>query len=79
MEPTVVGMLGLILMVVLILLGVHIGIAMAVVGFIGMAAIISVDAAMGMLQTTPYSTVANYGLSVILLFVLMGQYKNRKD
>lgn len=73
MEPTVVGMLGLILMVVLILLGVHIGIAMAVVGFIGMAAIISVDAAMGMLQTTPYSTVANYGLSVILLFVLMGQ------
>jgi tripartite ATP-independent transporter DctM subunit len=73
MEPAVIGALGLILMVVLILIGVHIGIAMAVVGTIGMGVIVGYDAAMGMLQTAPYSTVANYGLSVIVLFILMGQ------
>jgi tripartite ATP-independent transporter DctM subunit len=60
-------------MIVMIVMGVHIGVAMAVVGFLGMAVITGVNAAIGMLQTTPYSTVANYGLSVIVLFVLMGQ------
>ncbi|SDI36903.1 TRAP transporter large permease [Propionivibrio dicarboxylicus] len=73
MEPVTLGVLGLGLMIVLIVMGVHIGISMAVVGFLGMAAITGMDAALGMLQTTPYSTVANYGLSVIVLFVLMGQ------
>jgi tripartite ATP-independent transporter DctM subunit len=57
----------------MIVMGVHIGVAMAVVGSLGMAVITGVNAAIGMLQSTPYSTVANYGLSVIVLFVLMGQ------
>jgi tripartite ATP-independent transporter DctM subunit len=46
---------------------------MALVGFLGMAAITSVDAAWGLLRTSPYSTITSYSLSVILLFTLMGQ------
>jgi C4-dicarboxylate transporter, DctM subunit len=72
-DPVTLGIIGLVIMIVLIILGVHIGIAMAVVGFVGMGMITSWEAALGMLQTTPYSTIANYGLSVIVLFVLMGQ------
>ncbi len=73
MDPTTIGIVGTIAMIVLIVLGVHIGTAMAVAGFIGMAAVTNLDAAWGILQTTPYSSMANYGLSVIVLFVLMGQ------
>jgi tripartite ATP-independent transporter DctM subunit len=46
---------------------------MAIVGALGMAVIVGPGAAFGVLQTAPYSTVANYSLSVIVLFVLMGQ------
>jgi tripartite ATP-independent transporter DctM subunit len=60
-------------MVALIAMGIHVGVSMALVGFLGMAAIVGTRGALGMLQTAPYSTVASYGLSVIVLFVLMGQ------
>jgi tripartite ATP-independent transporter DctM subunit len=73
MEPAVIGALGLILMVVLILIGVHIGIAMAVVGTLGMGAIVGTKAMLGMLQTSPYGTTASYSMSVVVLFILMGQ------
>lgn len=66
-------MIGFGVMVALIVMGIHVGVSMALVGFLGMAAIVGVRGALGMLQTAPYSTVANYGLSVIVLFVLMGQ------
>lgn len=73
MDPTTVGLIGLAVMVFLILAGVHIGVAMGVVGFVGVAAIISVKAAFGVFQTVPYSTIANYSLSIVLFFVFMGQ------
>lgn len=73
MDPTTVGIIGTVAMIVLIIMGVHIGTSMAVAGFLGMVAITNWDAAWGLLQTTPYSSMANYGLSVIVLFVLMGQ------
>jgi tripartite ATP-independent transporter DctM subunit len=57
----------------MIIIGIHIGVAMALVGFLGMAAITNVNAAFGLIQTAPYSTITNYSLSVILLFTLMGQ------
>lgn len=73
MDPTIVGIIGSVAMIVLIVLGVHIGTSMAITGFLGMVALTNLDAAWGILQTTPYSSMANYGLSVIVLFVLMGQ------
>ncbi|MBP7053322.1 MAG: TRAP transporter large permease [Phycisphaerae bacterium] len=74
MSATVVGILGVgILMLVLFLLGTSVGFAMAIVGFLGFAYLVSFDAALNMVGSTLWSTFSKYGLTVIPLFILMGQ------
>ncbi len=74
MSATIVGILGVvILMLVLFLLGTSVGFAMAIVGFLGFAYLVSFDAALNMVGTTLWSTFSKYGLTVIPLFILMGQ------
>ncbi len=70
---TEAGLIGLIVMVVLLFTGLPIGIVMGAVGFVGFAYLSGVDAAIGLLKTVPYSTSASYALSVMPLFVLMGE------
>jgi C4-dicarboxylate transporter, DctM subunit len=73
MSPVEIGFLGLVAMMVLIFTGIPIGIAMAVVGFLGFTMMSGFGPAMGLLMTIPYSTAANYALSVVPLFILMGE------
>ena len=61
---------------VLMALNVPIGISMLVVGFVGFALISGFDPAMVVLGTTPFEAVSNYTLSVMPLFVLMGNLAN---
>lgn len=74
MEPIIVGILGIIGMCIIMFLGIHIGVAMFITGFLGFAYIVSIDAAIGLLKSTPFASASNYALTVIPLFVLMGQY-----
>jgi TRAP-type mannitol/chloroaromatic compound transport system permease large subunit len=69
-----VALIGIGVMVVLILLKLPIGVAMGVVGLVGFAYMTSVQGAIGLLKTVPYTTVKDYSLSVIPLFVLMGNF-----
>jgi tripartite ATP-independent transporter DctM subunit len=61
-------------MVLLLFLGVPVGFTMTIVGFAGFAVITGFDAALGLLRSVPYSSVADYGMSVLPLFVLMGAF-----
>ncbi|WDP92293.1 MAG: TRAP transporter large permease [Desulfobacter sp.] len=74
MNPVTIGVIGICVLIVLILLRMHIGICMGLVGFLGFAWIAGVDVAMGVLKTVPYTTFANQGMSVIPLFILMGAF-----
>lgn len=74
MGPTEVGFLGMACVIILLLSRMYIGIAMALVGFLGFAYIAGFDAAFGVLRTVPYTTFANEGMSVIPLFILMGAF-----
>lgn len=74
MSPTAVGVIGMVALLALLFLRMPIGIAMALVGAIGFAALNSVDAALHMLGSYPYSYGAVQALSVIPLFVLMGNF-----
>jgi tripartite ATP-independent transporter DctM subunit len=47
---------------------------MGVVAFVGFAFIKDFGAALGLLQVVPYDTFASYDLSVIPLFILMGEF-----
>lgn len=70
----ITGIIICIALLVLILLEVPVGAALALVGFFGMWSLTSVDAALGVLSTSVYSCLASYSMSVVPLFVLMGYF-----
>ncbi len=74
MSMTLLAILGIVLLVVLLLAGVHIGFAMMIVGFVGYVIAVSMTGGIGMLKSVPFAQTANYSLAVIPLFVLMGQF-----
>jgi len=74
MSVTLVGIAGIVVLTILLGLGLQIGVAMLVVGFVGFAVVTNLEAAFGLLSTVPYATAENYSLCVIPLFVLMGQF-----
>ena len=76
MSPIVVGIIGIILLFVLLGLRMQIGFAMALVGFLGFFVLNSFEAGVAVLGIQAYRTAAHYTLSVIPLFLLMGQFAN---
>jgi len=74
MSPEVIGILGIVVMFVFLALRMYIGIAMALIGFLGLCLIVGVDAGLQILGITPLTEGSSYTLSVIPLFVLMGQF-----
>ena len=74
MTPAVVGILGiLILLAVLFFLGMPVGFAMGIVGFGGFCYVVSMPAGLNMVGSVLWSTFSKYGLTVIPLFIFMGQ------
>lgn len=72
MEPTVLGLFGVVLLFVLLAVGVHIGVALGLVGIIGSGMIVGLDAAIASGVETVYHKVASFELITIPLFILMG-------
>ncbi|MCE5274112.1 MAG: TRAP transporter large permease [Deltaproteobacteria bacterium] len=60
-------------MVVLLFSSMPVGFVMALIGFVGFAQIVSPDAALNLLSKDIFGTFSSYSLTVIPLFVLMGQ------
>jgi C4-dicarboxylate transporter, DctM subunit len=73
MTPVQFGFVGVIALVVLLFSSIPVAYAMGIVGFVGFAVLATPSAAMNMLATDLHDTFANYTLTVIPLFVLMGQ------
>lgn len=73
MYEVTVGLVGLAVVLALFLTGIELGFAMALVGFVGFAVLISTKAALNLLAKDFFDVFASYGFTVIPLFVLMGQ------
>ncbi len=73
MSPVQIGILGCILLFVFLAASVPVAFAMAIIGFAGFAWVVSPQAAMSMITLDLYDTFSSYSLTVIPLFVLMGQ------
>ncbi len=73
-DPVLVGSLGALCVFVLIFLGMHIAFAMMFVGFVGLAILSSVDAAMPVTASTMWETASFYSYTVIPLFIVMGAF-----
>lgn len=73
MSPTLIGILGFTALIVLLFTGMPIGFLMTLIGAIGFACIVSPDAALNLILQDFFSTFTSYNLTVVPLFVLMGQ------
>ena len=73
MSDTAFGIISLLVLVFFFLTGTEIAFAIGIIGFVGYAYLVSFSGAMNTLAKDFYDTFASYGLTVIPLFVLMGQ------
>lgn len=73
MTPVQIGILGCIALFILLAASMPVAFAMAIVGFVGFAAVVTPQAAAGMITIDLYETFSSYSLTVIPLFVFMGQ------
>jgi tripartite ATP-independent transporter DctM subunit len=73
MSETVVGIIGLLLLLAVFLTGLELGVAMAVIGLLGYCYVVSMKAGLSMLAQDVYDTFSTYGFTVIPVFILMGQ------
>lgn len=73
MSPIEIGILGGIALLVLLISSMPVAFAMSIVGFVGFAALRTPQAAASMITTDLYETFSSHSLTVIPLFVLMGQ------
>jgi tripartite ATP-independent transporter DctM subunit len=72
-SPLVIGVIGVIAFLVLFFLELPVGIALLLVGFIGIWAISGLPVALHVIGNVPYRTSITYVWSLIPLFVFMGQ------
>lgn len=74
MSLTIIGIIGIAaLLFILFTFGMPVGFAMGIVGFCGFSYVISLDAGFNMIATVIWDTFSKYGLTVIPLFIFMGQ------
>jgi C4-dicarboxylate transporter, DctM subunit len=73
MSPMMVGLIAFLILFALMAAGMPIGFAMALIGFIGYIYLGGWSGALSILTTTPFDSVSSYTLTVIPLFVLMGE------
>ena len=73
MDPTLVGILGISLMVVIFFTRMPVAYVMTLLGFLGFAFMISIPGGLALLSRSIYEVFSSYGLTTIPLFILMGQ------
>lgn len=74
MNLNLVAIIGIVILLLLMFNGMNIGWAMLLVGFFGYAFVVNFNAALGVLSTVPTTQAATYSLTVIPLFILMGNF-----
>ncbi len=73
MSPTLVGIIGIIIMLALFMTRMPVAYVMALVGFVGFSCMISFKGGLNLLSRNIYESFSSYGLTTIPLFILMGQ------
>ena len=73
MTPVVAGVLGTLILLLFVITAMPVAYSMALVGFAGFAYVINLNAALNLVARDIYSVFSSFGLTVIPLFILMGQ------
>lgn len=73
MSPTLIGIIGIIVMIVIFMSRMPVAYVMAMIGYIGFTVMISGKGGLNLLSRNIYDIFSGYGLTTIPLFILMGQ------
>jgi C4-dicarboxylate transporter DctM subunit len=73
MSLTTIGVIGLVLLVILLFSKMPVGFVMALLGFAGFSYVVNPSAGLSLLAKDVFDTFSSYSLTVIPLFVFMGQ------
>jgi tripartite ATP-independent transporter DctM subunit len=73
MNPTVVGIIGIVIMVIIFFSRMPVAYVMTLIGFLGFSLMISFKGGLNLLSRNIYEVFSSYGLTTIPLFILMGQ------
>ena len=73
MSVTTIGIIGLILLVILLFSNMPVGFVMGFLGFLGFSYVVNLEAGLSLLARDVFEVFSSYGLTVIPLFVFMGQ------
>lgn len=74
MGQTEIGLLGIAVLMILLLMGVHVGFGLILIGFLGFAAIGGLGAAISNMAILPFDRLNDYHFAVLPLFLLMGSF-----
>ena len=77
MDFTLLGVLGIVILLLLLFAGVHMGVDFLLVGLVGLTILINFEAAMSLLGETLYNSIASPAFCVLPLFILMGAFAAR--
>jgi tripartite ATP-independent transporter DctM subunit len=72
MDPTIVGIIGLLVLFILMALGLPIGFSFITVGFLGIVWLSGLHAAISALARVPFTWLTQYIFTCVPLFILMG-------
>jgi C4-dicarboxylate transporter, DctM subunit len=73
MSPALIGVCGVLVLFALLILRVPVWIALVLVGFFGNVIVLGWQGAFALAGTTPFDVASSYTLSVVPLFILMGE------
>lgn len=73
MNPTLIGIIGIVVMVIVFMSRMPVAFVMAMIGYLGFSIMISPQGGLSLLSRTIYDVFSSYGLTTIPLFILMGQ------
>ncbi|MFH1951039.1 MAG: TRAP transporter large permease [Pseudomonadota bacterium] len=72
MEAFTIGIVGSLMLVLILILGVHVSVALGMVGLVGMFFLVGPDASIYTSATLAFGCISNYSLVIIPLYVMMG-------
>jgi len=73
MSPTLIGIIGLVVLIIVLFSRMPVGFVMALVGFVGFSSMVSLEAGLSLLAKDIFDIFGSYSLTVVPLFVFMGQ------
>jgi C4-dicarboxylate transporter DctM subunit len=73
METITIGIIGIIALIILLFSGIPVGFSMAIIGITGFSYLTSIESGFNLLAKDIFSTFSSYSLTVIPMFIFMGQ------